>query len=236
MNIKKIILGLVAFGHVAFADQSIDIITGVTSGTVVNSSGTAFTTFDSTTFADADAGGAIQIITTPHGRWLPSLAAEPSAVWVGDDANRSVNNSMLFAFPFTVTDTIITNATIQLNYAVDNFLGDTTNSINGIFINNIGQPAVDTNSVGGDYRTETITTSVDITSFVQPGNNVLYLYARDGGAASGLMAYANIQITGSSVTPVSVAEPKQIPSTTIWGLLLMTVSIVGFVVSRKKKG
>lgn len=234
MKFKKVVLTALLVSNVAIADQTIEIISGVTPGTVVNSlDNSAFSPFDESIFTAADAGGEIEIISAPHANWLKPLTATPDAVWVGANENRAYNNSMLFAFPFTVTDTTITKATIQLSYAVDNYLGDSANGINGMFINNISQPAADAESVDGNYLTEKTTSVIDITSFVQTGNNVLYIYARDTASIAGLIAYANIQITGTQTPPVAAA--KSIPTLALWGLFMMAVSFIGIAIKVRKQ-
>ncbi len=161
-------------------------------------SATPFTAGD---FAGAAAGGPAHVIN-PVFPWTPGLS-DPLARWINFDGS-FVNpdgspgigwgtpGSCLYAVPFNITLASITNATLSLEFAVDDHLGDFSfggGNPDGLYIN--GMP---TGYAGGNYATPTFHFQ-NITSMVNPGLNYLYFYQRDLGiSVSGLIFSARIDV------------------------------------------
>lgn len=161
-------------------------------------SGSPFTAAD---FAGAASGGPAHVIN-PVFVWTPGLS-DPLARWINFDGSFTNPDgtpgpgfgspgSCLYAVPFNITLSSITNATLSLEFAVDDHLGDLSfggGNPDGLYIN--GFP---TSYSGGNYATPTFHFQ-NITSMVNPGLNYLYFYQRDLGiSVSGLIFSARIDV------------------------------------------
>lgn len=162
-------------------------------------SATPFTAAD---FAGAASGPPAHVIN-PYGVWTPGIS-DPAARWINFDgtffnADGTVGpgygtpGSCLYAVPFTITTVGITSASLSLEFAVDDYLGDQPfggGNPAGLYVNGIS-----TGYDGGNYASPTITVQ-NITGMVSTGTNYLYLYQRDAGVlVSGLIFSATITVT-----------------------------------------
>jgi uncharacterized protein (TIGR03382 family) len=150
-------------------------------------------------FTAADFLGAVTgpsaLVIDPVGPWTPGIS-DPSARWINfgmlPGSTYGAPGSSLYAVPFVVTTAGITNATISLEYAVDDYLGDALYggpNPDGLYIN-----GVPTGYSGGSYATPTFYGG-NITAMVNTGINYLYFYQRDQGVSvSGLIFSATIEV------------------------------------------
>ena len=131
-------------------------------------------------------------VVAPDNAWIASIPADNSARWIAVTPNRSPG-SALFAVPFQVTDTVITAATLDLNFAVDN-------ALNGVFINGT---RISGNSFDGDYHAQYRFVRADIAPLLIPNStNWLYLNMSDYGAVAGIIFSAAITTTGGVGRPI----------------------------------
>lgn len=157
--------------------------------------------FTAADFAGAASGGPAHVIN-PVSVWAPGLS-DTAARWINFDGffvnpdgtpgtGWGTPGSCLYAVPFNITLSSITNATLSLEFAVDDHLGDFSfggGNSDGLYIN--GMP---TGYAGGNYATPTFHFQ-NITSMVNPGLNYLYFYQRDlGVSVSGLIFSATIDV------------------------------------------
>lgn len=166
--------------------------------------GTAFTPAD---FA-ATAAGPSAVVVQPMAAWMGGQTAplsDPLARWINfttDSAGFGLGGSVLYAVPFTVNTTNITNATISFEGGTDDVLGDWFAggpNPDGLYIN--GTPA------GYQYQGFNFgfptTHFQNITGMISTGQNYLYFYQRDLGAgAGGIIFSGTITVTP---TPASAA-------------------------------
>lgn len=162
-------------------------------------SGSPFTALD---FSSA-VGGAPAHVIAPYTPFWVSGISDPQARWVNfsvDATGYGTAGSCLYAVPFFINPGPITSATLNLEYAVDDTLGDAINggpNPVGLYVNGIS-----TGYSGGSYNPAS-TTFQNITSMVSPGWNYMYLYQRDAGiAVSGIIFSARIDVVPA---PGSVA-------------------------------
>lgn len=157
--------------------------------------------FTASDFAAAAAGASATVINA-HPAWTPGIS-DPLARWINWQADIQFNSdgtvsgsgygspgSALYAVPFVVTTPLATSATLQLELAVDDALGDwfvTGPNPDGLYIN-----GATTGFQGGNYATPTLhTQSIPVTT----GLNYLYFYQRDLGVlVSGLIFSATITV------------------------------------------
>ncbi len=195
---------LVAIASYARGDQSITLRSG--NGTIGSQDAQvrflAYGAFGNITPTAADfvavQTGTFAHIVTPFGTYDPKLSTDPLAQWVATTPTLS-GGSALYAIPFTVTDSVIGSASLDLGYAVDN-------ALNGVYIN--GMP-ISNNPLDGDYHGEYYVLRSDIGSLLKPNAvNWLYLNAADYGDLAAFIFSATITIQGG--TP---AAPTISPST-----------------------
>jgi hypothetical protein len=146
--------------------------------------------------------GAPALVINPASVWTPGIS-DPLARWINWDGyfvnpdgspgtGNGVAGSVLYAVPFVVTTSSVTFANIKLEFAVDDYLGDSLfggPNPDGFYVNGIP-----TGYSGGNYGSPTIHNQ-NITAMVNPGLNYLYLYQRDAGfGVSGLIFSARIKV------------------------------------------
>lgn len=150
--------------------------------------GTGFSApFTAADFSAAETGPA-PFVVTPIAVWLPSLACDPVAQWIALDPNYTPR-SLLYAYPFDIpAPCCIDHAFLNFCWAADDQLGDAVNA--GAFLNGVPLPIS-----GGGYSFES-GQSLDVTSSLHCGHNVLYVYQRDVGCAvAGTIFSATFDIT-----------------------------------------
>lgn len=149
------------------------------------------TPFVAADFTAAQTGPFARIVTAYPG-WIVNMGECPNSQWVAVDLNRTPK-STLYAIPFNVTVSCISQVNMSICWSVDDVLGDPAgNGPNsaGLYVNGTALPA----SSGGNFTTQTCR-SYNLTGLVTPGTNWLYLYDRDGsGVVSGLRFCATIQV------------------------------------------
>lgn len=138
------------------------------------------------------------------GLWLASLPCDPSAQWIGTNPP-CAPRSAVFAVPFNITGATA-NAQVVLDFcfAVDDGLGDYAGS--GIQYNPMGLYLTDAagttvypipgTSSAGSFAAQTTFTGIDISAWVHPGLNYLYIYDRDAGCSvAGIMFSGQITVS-----------------------------------------
>lgn len=143
-------------------------------------------------FAAAQTGD-FAYINRPFTTYVQQLPTDPLAQWIGTSSGLG-GGSALYAIPFTVTDTVIGSASLNLGFAVDN-------RMDGVYLN--GQP-LSNNPVYGDYHSEWYALNSDIAPLIHTGVNWLYLNDADDGAIAGLIFNATITIQGGSASVPSI--------------------------------
>jgi len=132
------------------------------------------------------------------GTYVTGLTTDPLAQWIGT-SNDFLGGSALYAIPFTVTDTVIGTASLNLGYAADNL-------IDGVYINGM---SLCNNPAYGDYHSEWYILRSDLVScdrvpLIHSGLNWLYLNVTDNGDIAGLIFSATISIQGGSAATPSI--------------------------------
>jgi hypothetical protein len=144
-------------------------------------------------FSDARAGSDAFIIA-PHPAWKAALDSDALANWTATSlGGASEGSTGLYAIDFVVDSTCFSSATMDIDFHVDNDLGDSTNE--GIFINEV--PVVGTKLLGSSgsyFSTDQSFANLDITGSVNNGVNTLYINAVDSGGPAGLQFSATITI------------------------------------------
>jgi len=174
------------------------------------------TVFTPASFAAASTGAAATVINN-HPAWMTAAAfnanastAAVPAQWISNSPTGGAQfgdngSSALYAIEFTITDTLITSASIDFDFAVDNLLGSTspTHGVNeGLFINGT---ALSGATSGGGFSPVFNFTRTDIAPLLVTGVNTLYINVTDVGGPAGLIFSTTINIEGS--TAVAVPEP-----------------------------
>ncbi len=189
-------------GTIGGTDSAISMLVGPADSAF----GSMFSVAD---FAAARSGPNAFIISR-HPFWLStSLFSDPTANYISTNASgASEGASALFAIDFIVPDTIIASATIDFNFVVDNFLGDTGGGPNqGLFLNGI---ALSGSTSGGGLGFETNHTRNDIGGLLVSGLNTLYINGTDVGGPGGLLFSTTITTVAGKPAPnptSSVPEP-----------------------------
>jgi hypothetical protein len=148
--------------------------------------------FNAGDFAAAK-GGPGAFIISPDFHWIPSLPSVPSARWITTDVVNGPNYgaTALFAVSFNVPDVTLLDATLDVWFSVDNWLGGVGN--NGLFLNGVSIPGTIYSVVGAE-KSEHAFLGIDITALVHPGTNTLYLYDYDAGFVAGLIFGARVTL------------------------------------------
>lgn len=167
-------------------------------------------------FTTASTGATATVINN-HPAWISAAAfnanastAAVPAQWIsnsptGGASSGDNGSSALYAIEFTITDTLISSASIDFDFAVDNLLGSTSSShgVNeGLFIN--GTALSGSTSVGS-FSPVFNFTRTDIAPLLVTGVNTLYINLTDVGGPAGLIFATTLNIEGS--TTVAVPEP-----------------------------
>ena len=153
--------------------------------------------FSTADFAAARSG-AKATINNSDPAYITSLPSDPAAKWIAVDGGKSPE-SALYAYDFQVNTTAISAASLDLHFAVDNFLGEPT--VPGLYINGTALPG--TNQLG-DFHSEYEYTDASIGFLLRPGTNTLYFYQYDQGVIAASIFSARISVAS---TASSVPEP-----------------------------
>jgi len=176
-------------GTVGGRDASVTFLLGPAIGDFTH-------TLTATDFSSAQSGPAAYIIR-PNPLWITGLSEDPSAKWIGTNANAaSSGNTALYAISFRLTAAFST-ATLTLHYASD----DTPSFNGGILLNGtvICQNAIEV----GFSQDHTLTCNVG--PLLQIGTNWLYFNIANVAAAgitqdpAGLLFSATITMINSPV-------------------------------------
>jgi hypothetical protein len=149
-------------------------------------------------------------VVAPYATYIPSLPSDPTAKWVATTPSLSAG-SALFAIPFQVTDSVITSASLDLPYSVDN-------AINGVYFNGT---LISGNSHDGDYHSEYHLFRSDIAPLLIPNaTNWLYINMSDYGGLAALIFRPTITIQGGtgqnqSISPNHGGNTGQVTVTVI---------------------
>jgi len=166
------------------------------------------TPFTPADFAAAAGGPPAFVLSFIHPAWGPTLPCDPAAQWIGTNP-QAAPQSALFAQTFKIGDPCcFTKATLDFCWQADDALGDAVNPA-GIYLNGIPIPAV----AAGNYLTPTSVVGIDVSSMLQCGPNVLYVYNRDiACAVSGTIYTATINLT-DCVTPTQPSSWGHVKAT-----------------------
>lgn len=140
------------------------------------------------------------------------LNYDPWARWINDTGAYASGGSALYAMDFYVWPSPNDSVTMDLRFAADDQLGDNSNShVSGVYIGAGGDssrvaPVPGTNGIGlCCLPVREFGFNRDITSYVTPGLNTLYLYVHDTGGSAGLLFSALVDVWGTvpSFAPVA---------------------------------
>jgi hypothetical protein len=219
---RALVLAVLLFAVAALA--SADIITVESSSAVTYLSSGSTTAdfgapFSPANFAAARTGTSASILTAiPF--YIPASDI-PGAVWIGTNTNAGVGtgDTALYASSFNLPSNV-SSASLTLDYAVDNALGDTNA---GIYINEVALP----NSTGipcgsgvaclGAFDMVNAYSDASIGSLLVSGTNTIYFDAVNLGGPAGILFSASI-----TFTPTPVPEPS---SLLLLGALLALMGI-----------
>jgi hypothetical protein len=189
-------------GIVGGSDSQINFLLGPADGPFPNA-------FSSQNFTDARTGPDAFIIV-PHPAWKAALDSDALANWTATSATGAGEGSTgLYAIDFVLDSACFSSATMDIDFHVDNDLGDSNNE--GIFVNEI--PVVGTKLLGGSgshFSTDQSFTNLDITGSVNNGINTLYINAVDLGGPGGLQFSATITIEQIPCPPDEVTVGGEI--------------------------
>jgi hypothetical protein len=185
------------------------------------SNGTSTTTdfpspFTTANFNSAQTGPNAAVLTSTP--FYTTAAALSAAQWIGTSAGAGNGSSAgftaLFAISFNIPDAFVSGS-LNLNYEVDNALGDTNP---GVYLNGIALPGSTGIPCGvgvacsGSFTALQTYTNNNVTADLVRGTNWLYIDAVNLGAEAGLIFSAQISTVNSSPVP----EPSPvIPMSTI---------------------
>jgi hypothetical protein len=170
-----------------------------------------FAAFSAADFAAAQTGPSAFIIN-PNTAWITSLPANPSAQWIGTNANANATppggNTALYAISFNLVGPV-SPAFLTLNFAVDDRLGGANNR--GVFVNGTAPDNFRLNPPG--FGSQFTYNSSDIGALLTPGTNWLYIDAVNNLNSAGLMF--------SSTITTGVPEPET------FGLIVVALGTIG---------
>ena len=140
--------------------------------------------FTSADFSSAQNGPAAFIVPQ-NPAWISGLPSDPSARWIGTNANAANSGSTaLYAASFSIPSPF-TSATLTLHFAVDDGIG-ATNA--GIFLNGIAN----CNPFGQGFGAEQMVSCNDVGPLLRAGANWLYV------ASTGCLATRKLNDPSSS--------------------------------------
>ena len=150
-------------------------------------------------FTAASSQASASILGALHPLWKQSLDqdVDEHALWIGDGASATA----LYAVDFWLPESSIDHVTLDLDFLVDNQLGDTFNE--GVFIN--GQAVVGSKRLGNvlaHFQQDQAFPTFDVSGLVVPGTNTLYINGADLGVAAGLLFSARITAGPPSIPVV----------------------------------
>ena len=164
--------------------------------------GTPFVIAD---FLATNSGPAATVVQ-PISAWMGGLTApltDPDARWISfatDPAGYGAAGSVLYAVPFWINTSNITNAVLTFEGGADDMLGDWLYggpNPDGLYINGVGAGY---QYVGFNFAAPTTHTQ-NITGMVNTGQNYLYYYQRDAGfGVSGIIFSGTIDIVPTPAT------------------------------------
>ncbi len=128
----------------------------------------------------------------PDSAWIPGLESDPAARWIAT-ANGFAPQSALYGIPFEIEDVPIEAIVLDLRYASDD-------SIHGVYVNcRLVSPVTLEPCDVGHFDGENQFSNLDITSFVQAGQNWLYLNLDNMGSlyVAGVIFSAKITVIGN---------------------------------------
>ena len=172
--------------------------------------GSAFTATD---FANAGTSSSATVINN-HPAWITATAFNANAATAAVPAQRISNSptggassgdngsSGLYAIEFTITDAIISAASINFDFAVDNILGTTSPSFGvnqRLFLNGVALSGI---TSGGGFNSVHTFTRTDIAPLLQTGVNTLYINLTDVGGPAGMIFSTTITTEGSTAVAV----------------------------------
>jgi uncharacterized protein (TIGR03437 family) len=182
-------------GSLGGRDSSVTFLLGPSTGNLGHTLGTA-------DFTSAQTGPNAYIVS-PNPLWIPGLSGDSSAKWIGTNANSGLGlgNTALYAVSFQIANAFVA-ASMQLNYAVDDAIGDTVinNGPNsGVYLN--GSVACGS---GLGFSQQHAMNCGNVSSLLHVGTN--WLYIEDGNAAgppspAGLLFSATITTTDAPAEP-----------------------------------
>ena len=180
-------------GAVGGTDRAVTFLLGPATGPFNH-------TFTSADFTSAQSGPAAFILSqTPY--WISGLPSDPSAHWIGTNPGGvSEGNTALYAIPFQISSSF-SSATMTVNYAVDDAVGDTVinNGPNtGVYLN--GSAACGGSFAIG-FSQQHSASCGDVSSLVHVGTNWLYIEDGNVEGAAGLVFSATITTTPSTTMP-----------------------------------
>ena len=165
--------------------------------------------FTSADFASAQSGPAAFIVS-PNPLWISGLSSDPSTHWIGTNSSAGTlqGNTALYAVSFQLASPF-TSATLTLNYAVDDAIGDTVidkGPNTGVYLN--GSATCGGAFVIGFSQQHSVSCG-DVSSLLHIGTN--WLYVEDGNVegAAGLLFSATITTTtlvGPTITPGGIVN------------------------------
>jgi uncharacterized protein (TIGR03437 family) len=147
-------------------------------------------------FSNAQAGPAAFIVS-PNPLWISGLSEDPSAKWVGTNANSETSgNTALYAISFQIASAF-SSATLTLHYASD----DTPSFTEGVILN--GTTICEDQIALGFTQEHTLVCN-DVGPLLQVGTNWLYfdIVNAQAGTGAGLLFSATITQTESPVPSI----------------------------------
>lgn len=159
--------------------------------------GSAFTATD---FANAGTSSSATVINN-HPAWITATAFNANAA-TGGASSGDNGSSGLYAIKFTITDAIISAASINFDFAVDNILGTTSPSFGvnqRLFLNGVALSGI---TSGGGFNSVHTFTRTDIAPLLQTGVNTLYINLTDVGGPAGMIFSTTITTEGSTAVAV----------------------------------
>lgn len=155
-------------------------------------------------FAAADNGASAMVLDTSYSGWVDASELHPAAAWIGPNLASGTGGSSvsgLFSIPFEMPEPFPGMVTLELRYALDDFLGGGATA--GVYVN--GRAVPNTASKGTYSKTNVMFRNISM--FVRPGENRLYLNMTNTGGNGGLAFYARIHLSQGIADECGDARP-----------------------------